>query len=91
MAVENLMVVEGPLAGLGQETHACNLICRACSWMDGHGVSPSWLAAGAVISGYRGMFVTTVGSWLYRRVLGFPTDTLFGIGVASALAYVFRR
>lgn len=91
MAVENLAVIEGPLAGLGQETQACNLICRTCSWMDGHGVSPSWIAVGAVVSGYRGMFVTTVGSWFYRRVLTLPTDTLVGMGAAVLLAYMFRR
>lgn len=91
MSVEKLSVVSGPLAGLGQETTSCNMICRSCAWMDSHGISPAWVATGAIVSGYRGMFGTTVGSWLYRRITGLPTDTLPGIAVAVFLAYLLRR
>jgi hypothetical protein len=91
MPVDTLSVVEGPLAGLGQEPHACNLICQTCSWMDNHGVSPAWTGIGFVLGGWRGAFGTSAGSWLYRRVVKLPTDSLFGLLVATGLALVLDR
>jgi len=89
--VEQLAVVEGPMHGLQQESPTCGLVCNTCNWMDGHGMSPSWLVTGLVISGWKGAFGALVGSWLYRRVTGLPTDSLIGVGVAAGIALLLGR
>lgn len=89
-AVEQLAVVES-LHGLQQESPSCGMICGACTWLDQKGVSPSWLATGLIVGGWRGAFGTSVGSWLYRRCTSMPTDSLFGVGLAALIAYVLDR
>lgn len=90
MPVEQLAVVEG-LHGLQQESPSCGLVCAACTWADGHGISPAWLATGLVVGGWRGAFGTAVGSWLYRRCTSMPTDSLVGVALAAGIAFLLDR
>ena len=75
MPVEKLTVIEGPMAGLGQNPGP---IESAGNWMRSHGISPGLVAlgglAGAAFSGptmlsgaLKWAILFGLGSWVYNR------------------------
>jgi len=76
MPVEQLAIVEGPLAGVDNETRL-PIIPAACEWMNGHGIKPLWVVGGGVAGALlseetlkgaaKGMALAAVASWVLSR------------------------
>lgn len=77
MPVEHLAIVEGPMAGLGENGEAGDVVIRAGKWMRERGMRPSWAAAGAVVGAFAG-----------ERLL---KGAAIGAGFGSAMSWLCTR
>jgi hypothetical protein len=77
MPVEHLAIVEGPMAGFGDNGEAGDFVERGRKWMLEHGVRPSWAIGAAVVGG------------LASESMG--KGVMLGAAAGSALSYLCTK